>query len=1657
MTLVVSQTTCPSNQVYVHITKKSTIYANEESFKILAGETVIYSTTEPFSNNHEDTIIQCLAPTTNHVYTLRLLDEYGDSWSQGAWISLKGINGNTVLKAFMIGTGANVPEDLTFSLYSPINKGEAWKYAGAYADQWNTQSFADDAWTEVNTESPVPTSVAGTQYFRKAFVGVTGMAAIEVQAFYQAGLVAYINGVEIWRDNMPVEGVIAQDTLATGSYSTAQFHGVIRSANGFENAQSVLAIELHFVSAEHSQAINFNAFLSYLAGNTADSACFTVANEVSTTGDIAFSMVEQMSDWGFSYASISASDIPASAYFVIGGVSRPIITGIRVYSHNDEKYTPTILTMYGGASAAATEWTLLLDVTSLQNAPKSYAAVESFSSFDYPAYKVTFQNALQTTVQLYELQFLVCNNPVPTTFSYSEESYTLYATYSSINAAPTILGLTSCTGNLPAGLTLNPTTCTITGTATTAAPQTTYTITGMIGTSQLTGTITITVESCTTTMLDVRMVHTYYPDTQAFRLRNTATNEMILEMALDNTHQAQSEVSYLLCVNVDRYDITVDSSGSYWASKSYLYVYSLLPNNEREMVVKARFDNNAGTPSTYYLRPNTITPASQWYYKMGEVPANWHSSDVSGWTQGSYGAYPESSNQVQLYKKTFSVSDINLVSGYSISVRYQYGCVIYLNGHEAVRVNIPAGDLTAATTADGMHQSLKYYTVVLPGKTIAMNGQTSVNFLQSGTNTIAIGLFALNTASQKTSYFDATVRLLTDSSQSVVLDHTATASSDVSIMYDGPFSQDYTDYISGSSCASNEYVIVLADARRVWTSSVEVMASYYNANNHVKQFKLYGRNADTEAWTLLKDVSGLTWSVIGQKRRVYFQNNNAYNQFKFENLSNGNPDDCYWFVQSLRLYADNVLVEPAPLGYDTNVSVFKDIEMAEVTPASTEGYISFAVSPALPPGLVLDPATGWISGTPITLQTAIPYTITATKLAGGTVTATINLEVATCSDTRGLMTFRIRADGFADENSWKLYQGRGTTGTVLRQVEQFPVSGGLYYVDFCLDNGIYTFEGMDSYGDGWSTHTGYTLTVDLGAMEVDMNQLASDYDAGESKVTTTFSTYFPFQAEYTEWKFYQGAEIASTWNMANFNDATWTAKKAIEIPNSEYTTTYIRKTFTMTNIADYQVLNVRIKYTGGVAAYFNGNLVARFNLEENFNAATEGLERHDMNIDSKFHVILAPAGMVEGTNVMAFEIHRPAGASSSEPFIFDATGVFGVEDCSTVVDTYTEMTSNYDTQSIGNIFDLDPSTYWYMANEVNNNIDWTVENLLGSQWNSFNTLIGTDVTGLGIAFYGWFNPEDSDEDRIDVHDVVGLSITGRTKPQISVPVALAGFRKFRYEITVGAYGMEYDSILMAYCKATGATCPAIDNYPSVGEGQISPAACPIGFKGYSYRECVGGALSAIKTDFCHYKDPVNVHYSGSFNLVMGIPMTSGLPTYENIVTSWRMDSLTPLPAGLTLNQATGEITGTPTEEVKSKVYTIYAANPEKSAFTTISINIRKGVCLAEGDFPQTEVGKVAVYPCSEKGSYIGTQERACILGAVDGEWQSITGFCMSIGIIVIIILVAILIIAVVVFILIKSGKKGKKTKMAKAGKKGGKVTTPKATTPKAGASKKPQI
>ena len=234
---------------------------------------------------------------------------------------------------------------------------------------------------------------------------------------------------------------------------------------------------------------------------------------------------------------------------------------------------------------------------------------------------------------------------------------------------------------------------------------------------------------------------------------------MIFEVPVNHTHPGSQNWIHCIDIDVDRFDVVFNSTFSLWPSKSYFYLYHMLPDGEEEMVLKGRYDANQGNVHHHYVRRPSINHSEQWYYKMGEVPNNWFGDDTSGWSQAARGSFPTSTNRIQLYKKTFNIASLNEVSGLIVSIRYRYGVIVYLNGNEAWRNGV-IGDLSTSSTVDNSYTDLKYYVVTLPGKQMQTSTVTSpVTFLQSGSNTIAIAIIAIDDT-QLTSYFDTVVRLM---------------------------------------------------------------------------------------------------------------------------------------------------------------------------------------------------------------------------------------------------------------------------------------------------------------------------------------------------------------------------------------------------------------------------------------------------------------------------------------------------------------------------------------------------------------------------------------------------------------------------------------------------------------------------------------------------------------------------------------------------------------------------------------------------------------------------------------------------------------------------------------------------------------------------------
>ena len=65
------------------------------------------------------------------------------------------------------------------------------------------------------------------------------------------------------------------------------------------------------------------------------------------------------------------------------------------------------------------------------------------------------------------------------------------------------------------------------------------------------------------------------------------------------------------------------------------------------------------------------------------------------------------------------------------------------------------------------------------------------------------------------------------------------------------------------------------------------------------------------------------------------------------------------------------------------------------------------------------------------------------------------------------------------------------------------------------------------------------------------------------------------------------------------------------------------------SVEEYEVLNVRVRYGGGVVVYLNGKMVVRLNVDEEVSLETESIVSHDPTTFSKFHIIVVGSGAME--------------------------------------------------------------------------------------------------------------------------------------------------------------------------------------------------------------------------------------------------------------------------------------------------------------------------------------------------------------------------------------------------------------------------------------------
>jgi hypothetical protein len=193
-------------------------------------------------------------------------------------------------------------------------------------------------------------------------------------------------------------------------------------------------------------------------------------------------------------------------------------------------------------------------------------------------------------------------------------------------------------------------------------------------------------------------------------------------------------------------------------------MYRATPDSSMDAMIRAT-DGSTAVVAPPAAPTNTalVAEKSSWSYLFSAdatPPATWKtaSTGTGDWASGAaplgWGSGPITTDidvpadqtraLTSYFRRTFSVSDPSAFAELTLTTRADDGIVVYVNGTEAARENLPAGDITANT-----------YALSAPNTATAVANEVTVqvptSLLTAGTNTIAVEVHSNYRSTQSSS------------------------------------------------------------------------------------------------------------------------------------------------------------------------------------------------------------------------------------------------------------------------------------------------------------------------------------------------------------------------------------------------------------------------------------------------------------------------------------------------------------------------------------------------------------------------------------------------------------------------------------------------------------------------------------------------------------------------------------------------------------------------------------------------------------------------------------------------------------------------------------------------------------------------------------------
>ncbi|MDB6032829.1 MAG: uncharacterized protein JWM16_3167, partial [Verrucomicrobiales bacterium] len=225
-------------------------------------------------------------------------------------------------------------------------------------------------------------------------------------------------------------------------------------------------------------------------------------------------------------------------------------------------------------------------------------------------------------------------------------------------------------------------------------------------------------------------------------------------------------------------------------------------------------------------------------------------------------------------------------------------------------------------------------------------------------------------------------------------------------------------------------------------------------------------------------------------------------------------------------------------------------------------------------------------------------------------------------------------------------------------------AGAITHVDFFVDGVKIGVSDLSPFSLVWSNVTGgsHRLTA-VGTSDGGQSFASQPVAIGVAKTLVSKGSVWNYLDD--------GSDQGTNWYLPTFSDNTWASGPAelgygdgdeVTVVNggpttSRLITTYFRRAFVASNLSAYASFVLNVKRDDGAVVYLNGVEAARFNMNQGpVNYLTLALNADDDGTNFWPAAVL-PKLFLEGTNLLAVEIHQTAANSSDISFDLELLGI----------------------------------------------------------------------------------------------------------------------------------------------------------------------------------------------------------------------------------------------------------------------------------------------------------------------------------------------------------------------------------------------------------------